>query len=99
MIQNEFVRGIPWNNIGRKNIGYLFAIVHQAKTIWDFDDDNAFKFWLISVSPDEMLDIDTFVNDDKMKTISCMEPEQHGFAADSVVNPYLYLDASKATGQ
>ena len=99
MIQNEFVRGIPWNNIGRKNIGYLFAIVHQAKTIWDFDDDNALKFWLKSVSPDEMLDIDTFINGNKMKTISCMEPEQHSFAADSVVNPYLYLDASLATGQ
>ena len=31
---------IPWNHIGRKNIGYMYAIKHGAKQIWDFDDDN-----------------------------------------------------------
>ena len=89
LIKNEFVREIPWNNIGRKNIGYLYAIAHQAQTIWDFDDDNALKFWLKSVSPDQMLDLDTFVNNN----FNCMEPDQH----DGVVNPYLYLEAALAT--
>ncbi len=31
---------LPWNHFGRKNVGYLYAIAHGAKNIWDFDDDN-----------------------------------------------------------
>ncbi|XP_060071688.1 uncharacterized protein LOC132551553 [Ylistrum balloti] len=31
---------IPNNHFGRKNIGYMYAIHHKAKHIWDFDDDN-----------------------------------------------------------
>ena len=31
---------IPWNHFGRKNIGYLYAIIHGAKVIYDTDDDN-----------------------------------------------------------
>jgi hypothetical protein len=34
------VKSLPWNHFGRKNVGYLYAILHGAKTIWDFDDDN-----------------------------------------------------------
>ena len=33
-------RVIPWNDMSRKNIGYMYAIKHGAKLIWDFDDDN-----------------------------------------------------------
>ncbi|CAM9456834.1 unnamed protein product [Ectocarpus fasciculatus] len=29
---------IPWNHAGRKNIGYLYAIHHGAKVIYDVDD-------------------------------------------------------------
>ena len=35
-----FINVIPWNSFARKNIGYLYAITHGAKYIWDFDDDN-----------------------------------------------------------
>jgi hypothetical protein len=31
---------LPWNHFGRKNLGFLYAILHGAKAIWDFDDDN-----------------------------------------------------------
>ena len=31
---------IPWNHFSRKNIGYMYAIKHNATHIWDFDDDN-----------------------------------------------------------
>lgn len=34
---------IPWNFYTRKNIGYLYAIQHGAKTIYDTDDDNVIK--------------------------------------------------------
>lgn len=33
----------PSNHFARKNIGYLFAIQHGAKLIYDFDDDNVLK--------------------------------------------------------
>ncbi len=36
----DFMKKIPWNSFGRKNVGYLFAIDHGAKYVWDFDDDN-----------------------------------------------------------
>ena len=38
-----FVDKIPLNHFGRKNIGYLYAIYHGAKEIFDFDDDNFLK--------------------------------------------------------
>jgi hypothetical protein len=31
---------LPWNHFGRKNVGYLYAILHGAQVVWDFDDDN-----------------------------------------------------------
>jgi len=36
----EFFAKIPYNHFGRKNLGYIFAIIHGAKKVWDFDDDN-----------------------------------------------------------
>lgn len=38
-----FIKNIPENHFGRKNIGYLYAIYHGAKEIFDFDDDNFLK--------------------------------------------------------
>jgi hypothetical protein len=31
---------LPWNHFGRKNVGYLYAILHGAQIVYDFDDDN-----------------------------------------------------------
>lgn len=31
---------VPWNHFGRKNFGYLYAIAHGGRLVWDFDDDN-----------------------------------------------------------
>ena len=41
---------IPWNDMSRKNIGYMYAIKHGAELIWDFDDDN------INLLPENILD-------------------------------------------
>jgi hypothetical protein len=38
--KNQLGTILPWNHFGRKNIGYLFAIYHRARAIFDFDDDN-----------------------------------------------------------
>ena len=47
----KFVDTLPWNNFGRKNIGYLYAIMHGATVIWDFDDDNMLKYWIRGAPP------------------------------------------------
>ena len=36
----RIVKHLPWNHFGRKNIGYLYAIQHGARVLWDTDDDN-----------------------------------------------------------
>lgn len=36
----RLLRHVPWNHFGRKNVGYLFAVHHGARLIWDTDDDN-----------------------------------------------------------
>jgi len=39
----HIVDHIPWRHFGRKNIGYLYAIAHGARVIYDTDDDNRLK--------------------------------------------------------
>jgi hypothetical protein len=39
----EFAAAMPWNHFSRKNLGYLFAIGHGARLVFDFDDDNELK--------------------------------------------------------
>ena len=36
----DFINLLPWKSFARKNVGYLYAIINHAETIWDFDDDN-----------------------------------------------------------
>src|SRR5690348_250734 len=36
----ELVKHLPWNHYSRKNIGYLYAIEHGARLIYETDDDN-----------------------------------------------------------
>jgi hypothetical protein len=45
------VQALPWNHFGRKNVGFLYAILHGARVIWDFDDDN------MLLSPQSILEI------------------------------------------
>ena len=49
---SEFVKAITqWDQIGRKNIGYYYAVTHGANIIWDFDDYNMLKFWIPGAAP------------------------------------------------
>ena len=36
----KIIKYLPWNHYCRKNIGYLYAIEHGAKIIYETDDDN-----------------------------------------------------------
>ncbi|CAJ1928236.1 unnamed protein product [Cylindrotheca closterium] len=50
-----FVRVMPWRHFGRKNLGYLFAILHGADFFFDFDDDNYIKVDESTGKPVEIL--------------------------------------------
>jgi hypothetical protein len=34
-----FIESLPWKHLSRKNVGYLYAILHGAQEVFDFDDD------------------------------------------------------------
>ncbi len=61
-IRSDFVDALPWKSFGRKNVGYLLAIAHGAKVIWDFDDDNMLKFWVDGASTENRLDLNFFAD-------------------------------------
>jgi hypothetical protein len=42
-LDDDFVRLMPVRSFARKNIGYLYAIRHGARVVFDFDDDNILK--------------------------------------------------------
>ena len=74
----KIMKMVPWNHFARKNIGFLYAIEHGAKQIFDLDDDNE----LISVE-----DIPSQVFETKKKSFDAVHTSQY------VTNPYMiYLN-------
>ena len=69
-------------------MGYLYAILHGAKTIWDFDDDN------INIDQNFHYDITKMSNSSgETAPFYALEPENY----DSVVlNPYPLMGANVA---
>ena len=51
----ELAKLLPWNSYSRKNIGYLYAIEHGAKIIYETDDDNEPIGGLNPTSPKSLL--------------------------------------------
>lgn len=84
----SFVSLIPEDNFGRKNIGYLFAIMHGANIIWDFDDNNFLKFWLEGAATDSDIWIETITSNipDTINITMVRKRQESLF-----FNPYQYL--------
>ena len=87
-MKNEFVNSLPWNTFGRKNVGYLYAIMHGADVIWDFDDDNLLKFWIPGAAPSNAPSIDSSIPQEEI--IDILEPTGHDWPT---YNPYPVLGA------
>ncbi|CAJ1967234.1 unnamed protein product [Cylindrotheca closterium] len=51
----DFVRTMPLGHVGRKNLGYLFAILHGADFLFDFDDAKFIKVDEVTGKPVEIL--------------------------------------------
>jgi hypothetical protein len=59
-LKYEIIKHIPWNHYSRKNIGYLYAIEHGAKVIYETDDDNLLKSDINYLThPNEIKSFDT----------------------------------------
>ncbi len=89
-MQNAFMGSIPWNHFGRKNIGYLYAIMHGATIIWDFDGDNMLKFWIPDGVPDRAPSIYTSVPGINNELMEARAPDNHQWPT---YNPYPALGA------
>ena len=76
---SKFVKQLPWNHFGRKNIGYLWAILHGASYIWDFDDDNKLSEHFAQLSTDL---INTGVN----ASLSTLHPN-----VTALLNPFTFF--------
>lgn len=48
----QILNYLPWNHYCRKNIGYLYAIEHGAKIIYETDDDNYLLEQQVHVLPE-----------------------------------------------
>lgn len=54
----EIIKFLPENHYCRKNIGYLYAISHGAKCIYETDDDNALIEGIFTLSEgDELVEV------------------------------------------
>ena len=90
-MQDQFVSALPWNHFGRKNAGFLYAMLHGASVIWDFDDDNLLKYWIQGAAPTNSLSLDGVVDAiTNSETVDVLEPSDHGL---QVYNPYPVLGA------
>ena len=87
---NTFVDQLPYNSFGRKNVGYLYAIEHGAKVIWDFDDDNSLKFWLTGAAPPGAPSLDNVVAGVSEEKVTVLELDDHKWPT---YNPYPVLGA------
>ncbi len=91
-LNDNFISGIPWNNFGRKNIGFLYAIQHGAEVVWDFDDDNMLKFWIEDAAPPGAPSIEAEARKGLMgeEDVAVRLPRDHAFPT---YNPYPVLGA------
>ena len=90
----SMINNIPWNHFGRKNVGYLYAILHGAHMIWDFDDDNRLIDDMIPV------DFSLYLSSEKEKAIDFGPPPTYEVLSypscnHTVFNPHLIMGAPR----
>lgn len=78
----QVVDHIPWRHFGRKNIGFLYAIAHGARVIYDTDDDNRLKESVIPI-----LGIDPSNGRDLGEPVNVSQPVEES-GKPRAFNPY-----------
>ena len=90
----SMINNIPWNHFGRKNVGHLYAILHGARMIWDFDDDNGLIEDII------LVDLSLYLSSEKEKAIDSgptpvYEVLSYPNCNHTVFNPYPIMGAPR----
>lgn len=98
----DFMNSLSWDHVGRKNVGYLYAILHGATYIWDLDDDVTLqsKYHTIPVpgEVDPSMRLGSLAahthtaRSSDVQSFDCRVPSAM-FAAD-IFNPYPLFDAN-----
>uniref|UniRef100_A0A7S4ENK5 Uncharacterized protein n=1 Tax=Pseudo-nitzschia australis TaxID=44445 RepID=A0A7S4ENK5_9STRA len=95
------------NSFGRKNIGYLFALSHGAKVLFDFDDKSELtplQDGSLSIPPPYLFSEDSefnrtvllkFIDDPKQREHAKYNNTGKPTSSNLVFNPYAYMGASE----
>ena len=71
------LKALPWSELVRKLIGYIYAIARGATVIWEFDDDNMLKFWIPGAAPPGAPSLEASIP--KTESIKVREPQGHSW--------------------
>jgi hypothetical protein len=86
----SFVSSLPWKHFSRKNLGYLFAILHGAEIIFDFDDDNYVKIDEDSGAMVDILPVKDELNGDmKLMNVSIVSIGASVFNHHAIMGPSI----------
>lgn len=85
---------LPFNHLGRKNLGYVYAIWHGARYIWDFEDDVMILSRFRTKLHPPGLDGDEAVNSSKTQQGSYEVHVPKGSYNADVFNPFPVFGAS-----
>lgn len=86
-ILHPFVKIIPFQSFARKNVGYLFAIRHGAKVIYDYDDDNTIQDSLVPFGLD--------TNSNRTHVLVRLPDLNNHQEASLAFNPLPYMNPSQ----
>lgn len=83
---------LPWNAYSRKNVGYLWAIQHGARTVYETDDDNELLAARIAMYDEKQT---VLVNDPALVfadgTAPSLKANASGAGVPHVINPYTHF--------
>lgn len=92
-IISPFLQRLPFNSFSRKNVGYLYAIRHGAKVVYDFDDANVLQLSEAaggsSTLPPELSPLEAFVATAsfKVRLTNCSREQSLAFNPFSRMSP------------
>lgn len=90
----EIIKLLPENHYCRKNIGYLYAISHGARIIYETDDDNELINGMIALSDDDEL-VEVYAKDKNSVNVFSYFGQPtvwpRGFPLDEIADSGNYL--------
>ena len=92
----SFVSSTPWKHFCRKNLGYLFAILHGANFIFDFDDDNYVKLDA-SGKPMDVLPLEEEEDEMKLLNVTIVANGPSYFNHHPIMHPSFFNETERTS--